>query len=367
MVALGLRNRPLAEIDSSGASRVDDAGLELFARLVEEGALAGVDLPWSVGHAEALRLHASTRSFYRLLPAEEGEPAAAVAVVYSPDDAEGVDRYRRSADWFAAAGVRVPRVFSVGVRALLVEDAGDRLLAEASLEPSAHRCFYDQAVDAVLAAQRHGERAPPPNSGWALDAERLRDELRFTEQHALEGWLGVSDGGTARERGFDRLVDVLVELPTAACHRDFHARNLLLKGRSLVVVDFQDVMVGPCLYDLASLVWDNYCDVPESIQGESLRRYWQEAGGSSESLEVAMVPPLPPGLPPGGRQAFCLVALQRHLKALGTFGYQVSVAGRPEYAEFAPRTWRHARAALEALGWDDLLAALCPLDRLLDV
>ena len=69
-------------------------------------------------------------------------------------------------------------------------------------------------------------------------------------------------------------------------------------------------------------------------------------------------------LPPGGRQGFALTAAQRSLKALGTFGYQVSVAGRREYAGYARRTWRHARRTLASLGWHDLIEALVVFDQL---
>ena len=41
------------------------------------------------------------------------------------------------------------------------------------------------------------------------------------------------------------------------------------------------------------------------------------------------------------------MALQRNLKALGTFGYQTTTRGNPVYIQYIPRTLRYARTNLE--------------------
>lgn len=326
-------------------------------QLQAEGCLAGLSTQLA-GQALRLRGHASTRRFFRVDHAR----GTAVLVVYPADLIDGPGRYVATASWFADAGVRVPRILDVGERSLLVEDAGDRLLDTVTTEPE-RTLAYRQAIDVLERLQRHGRRAPPANPGWALDAARLRRELEFTEEHALRGWLGA--GPAARGPFYDRLAAAVQGLPTAACHRDFHARNLLVRDGRLVVLDFQDVMAGPFLYDLASLLWDNYCDMSETIRREIAARFWRACGTDPGVARGADLAGLPLGMPAPARQAFCLVGLQRSLKALGTFGYQVTRAGNVDYAVYAPRTWRHARSALLQLGWDDMLAALQPLDRLL--
>jgi aminoglycoside/choline kinase family phosphotransferase len=40
------------------------------------------------------------------------------------------------------------------------------------------------------------------------------------------------------------------------------------------------------------------------------------------------------------------MALQRNIKDLGTFGYQVHAQGNPEYREYIPRTLEMVRANL---------------------
>jgi aminoglycoside/choline kinase family phosphotransferase len=41
------------------------------------------------------------------------------------------------------------------------------------------------------------------------------------------------------------------------------------------------------------------------------------------------------------------MALQRNLKALGTFGYQTTTRGNPVYIQYIPRTLRYVRTNLQ--------------------
>ena len=329
----------------------------IHAELAGEGVLEGLALP---ADAKLGRLtgHASTRRFFRVTK----EADSSILVVYPKDEPTGAARYVKTAAFFQRAGIRVPRIRSLGVYAVVVEDGGEELLDRA--EPARIGRLYRQAARAIVHLQRHGRRHLAPNPDVGLDAARLRQELDFMERHALRGWLGVDRDDGSRARVYDRLVSEIVRLPQALCHRDYHARNLLVAGDRLMVLDFQDVMSGPMLYDIVSLIWDNYCDVDPVIATETLASFWAGCRCRIELSAAAEVPPHPVGLPPAARQAFCLVGLQRCLKALGTFGYQVAVVGNSEYAQFAPRTWRHASAALTALGWDDAQRQLRGFGRL---
>ncbi len=339
------------------------SGGDCRAELESSGVLADVALPWALGAATRVGLHASRRRFYRLLPQAmaAGGPASAVLVLYDETDAAEIARYERTAAWLGDAGVRVPEISAVSARTLVVEDGGDALFAD-SAGPDCVG-LYQQAAAIVVAVQAHGRRVAPPNPEWVLDAERLRNELEFAEQHALRGWLGAAPSG-ARGAGFDRLATAVAALPRAVCHRDFHSRNLMVVDGRLLVLDFQDLMPGPHLYDLVSLLRDDYRSVPQAGADAALEAYWDACAVDLAIAAAADVPSVPGVLPPAARQSFCLTAAQRAIKALGTFGYQVTVAGNRDYATFGPGTWAHARAALTELGWHDLVEELAAFDRL---
>jgi len=259
------------------------------------------------------------------------------------------------------AGVRVPEIFAASRRALVVEDGGDVLFADDATADQVR--LYEQAAATVIAIQAHGRSAEPANPDWSLDAERLRNELEFTERYALRGWLGESPS-VARAAGFDRLATAVAALPRAMCHRDFHSRNLMVGDRRLMVLDFQDLMEGPHLYDLVSLLRDDYRTVPQRGADAALTAFWEAGAADMTAVAEADIPSTPAILPPAVRQSFSLTVAQRALKALGTFGYQVTVVGNRDYASFGHGAWDHASAALVELGWNDLVEELAALDRL---
>jgi aminoglycoside/choline kinase family phosphotransferase len=243
----------------------------------------------------------------------------------------------------------------------MVEDGGDLLLSEHT-ETQELTQRYVEAAKVILALQAHGFEAQSPNPDRRLDAERLRKELAFTEEHALRRWL-KSDPSPCRDKAFERLAIATAQLPRRMCHRDYHSRNVLV-GEELMVVDFQDAMEGPLFYDLVSLLGDDYRDVPTTAVVAAIETFWAIARTNVAVSAVADVPDEPSLLAAGARQGFALTAAQRSLKALGTFGYQISVAGRHEYATYASRTWNHAKRAIASLGWDDLLTELVVFDSL---
>jgi aminoglycoside/choline kinase family phosphotransferase len=104
---------------------------------------------------------------------------------------------------------------------------------------------------------------------------------------------------------------------------------------SLAMVDIQDARWGPDSYDLASLLRDAYVDLDES---------WIEPFVDSYRSSL----PEPPELR-AFRRRFDTVSAQRMIKALGTFGYQMSALGRQRYASAIPRTQARLRRLLPGL------------------
>ena len=308
----------------------------------------------------ALPGHASTRRYFRVL----GTRRKYILAVYPEGAHDALKRYLRASDWFAAAGVRVPRVEATNERAILLDDIGDSLLVEVPPGPERMR-LYRQAMTVLARVARHGRATEPPNADWRLDATRLRRELAFAEEHAIGTWMGGGGDRATRDRAFDRLAQLVGSMPRVICHRDYHARNLMVRDERLTVIDFQDVMWGPVFYDAASLLWDNYCDLDPRVVAKLLSRSHADSPVRGLApVDGLAIPEHPQGLPPAARQAFALVAAQRHIKALGTFGYQVTVAGNVAFARFGKRTRGHVRAALRGLGWHELEETLSPFDRL---
>lgn len=292
------------------------------------------------GRLEALRVErlvgdASTRTYFRLhLP---GGERAVLALLPAPFEERELP-YLRMAGLFRELGLRVPEVREAcGPQGVLVlEDLGNVLLQDAVRDASDEdrRGLYSRSVDLIVRLQREAASrlaSDPDRVPVSFDEGKLADELLFFRDHFLCGLRGASLGGFERdslERHFRTLARELSRHPFVLCHRDFHSRNLMLVEEELVVIDFQDARFGPRCYDLASLLADSYVELsPELV--EKMKERFSRAVDADLSAE------------------YDVVALQRNLKALGTFGFQIARRGNEVYHPYVPHTLGLVRANLE--------------------
>jgi aminoglycoside/choline kinase family phosphotransferase len=224
---------------------------------------------------------------------------------------------------------------------LVLDDLGEWTLEDHLAEPSgAGPELYAAAVELATRLADAGTAALDRSrrSRWpALDRERFRFEMEFFLEHYCCGLLDHFQDGT-QTQPFRKLLLNLADRaaavePTVFCHRDYHSRNLIVSpaGR-LSMVDIQDARRGPLGYDLASLLWDAYIDLDDDLRIEMIALFKEKSG---------------PG--PGFDEALEILALQRMLKVLGTFGYQISVLGRDRYRSAIPRTLENIRNLVEKM------------------
>ena len=287
----------------------------------------------------ALTGDASDRRYFRVIP-----PAseAFVLAVYSAPFTYASLPFVNTAQLFAAMPAPVPRILGhaddLGVLAL--EDLGDVTLQAhlGSAPPSRHAALYRDAVGFIHTIQTRGRDLASPDYlpyGIAFDVEKLTWELNFFIKHYLVAYRGAQFAGADRD-ALDAecaaIVDELAGEPRVLCHRDYHSRNLMLHAGRLVIIDFQDARLGPDTYDLVSLLRDSYVDLPWATVDDLIAYFLALQGRSGEHDEF--------------RRRFDLMALQRNLKALGTFGYQTTARANPVYIQYMPRTLNYVRENL---------------------
>ena len=313
---------------------------------------------------EPLAGDASDRRYFRLTASGL---SSRVVALYPDPAGDGARTFARVAELLGAMPVPVPRVIAradeLGI--LVLEDLGDlSLQAHLAGAPAVERAArYQEAVEIIVTLQRRGrELASPafPPYGLAFDEEKLTWELEFFTTHFLGWHRGASPSPAARRAlraEYGALARTLAAEPRVLCHRDYHSRNLMVHRGRLRVIDFQDARMGPDTYDLASLLRDAYVDVSTG-ELDTCTALFLDARAAAESI----------GANAAAQRAFRRrvdrMAVQRTLKALGTFGYQVSVRENPAYLEYVPRTLGHARASLvateECARLHALLAELIP-------
>jgi N-acetylmuramate 1-kinase len=226
---------------------------------------------------------------------------------------------------------------------LALQDLGDVTLQAhlGAATPAEHAALYRQAVALIATLQRRGaelESSEYLPYGVAFDVEKLTWELDFFIKHFIEAYRGIVIAAASREElrsEFGVLIASLAAEPRVLCHRDYHSRNLMLHDSQLYIIDFQDARMGPDTYDLASLLRDSYVDLPEATVRELLAYFLALKGQTGDDSAF--------------RRRFDVMALQRNLKALGTFGYQTTARRNPVYIQYIPRTLRYVRDNLDNL------------------
>ena len=285
---------------------------------------------------------ASDRRYFRLLLPDAASIVLSVhSVAFEFDTLPFVNVARLLAEM----PVPIPRVIGhaedLGVLAL--EDLGDVTLQAhlGAATPAEHAALYRQSVALIATLQRRGMELSSPRYlpfSIAFDVEKLTWEMDFFIRHFLEAYRGVSLASAASEAlraELALLVQLLASEPRVLCHRDYHSRNLMLHDGRLYIIDFQDARMGPDTYDLVSLLRDSYLDLAENTVDELIAYFLALKGRTGADEEF--------------RRRFDIMALQRNLKALGTFGYQTTSRRNPVYIQYIPRTLRYVRTNLARL------------------
>ncbi len=290
---------------------------------------------------------ASDRRYFRVLGRNDSRHV--LAVHPGPIEFDSLP-FVNVARLLAAMPVPAPRVIAhsdaLGIIAL--QDLGDVTLQAhlGAATPAEHAALYRQAVGLIEALQRRGAELASPDYvpyGIAFDEDKLMWELQFFTKHFLEAYRGAAlttADKNALVAEYQAIAQELASEPRVLCHRDYHSRNLMLHDGRLHIIDFQDARMGPDTYDLASLLRDSYVDFTDA-QVEELIAFFLALRGAGG-----------PGLPPVSdaldfRRRFDVMALQRNLKALGTFGFQTTMRANPVYIQYIPRTLSYVRVNLD--------------------
>ena len=282
---------------------------------------------------------ASDRRYFRIIPS--GGPGFVLALHAGSIEFAALP-FANVADLLQQMSLPVPVVLGhsdeLGILAL--QDLGDVTLQAhlGAASATEHAALYRQAVSLIEQLQRRGaelqsDRYVPYTI--AFDVDKLTWELNFFAKHFVEGYRASPFGAADRDAldaEWAAIVQELASEPRVLCHRDYHSRNLMLHDGSLYIIDFQDARMGPDTYDLVSLLRDSYVDVTDRELDE-LIAYFLALKRRADDEDF--------------RRRFDLMAVQRNLKALGTFGFQTMTRRNPVYIQYIPRTLRYVRDNLQ--------------------
>lgn len=285
--------------------------------------------PWT---AQPLRGDASSRLYWRVTSGDRR-----VIVSYYPDAIrEGLSRAVKAWESLSSCAP-LPALLGWDECGVVQEDVGEQTLTSV-LEADRERgiALYGIAVDLLEQLQNAAPAARTINPPF--DSVRFMSELDMAGEWYVERLAGVTYSDEIRET-FRALCARLDGHPQLLCHRDYHGENIHVVGERLVMIDFQDLRLGPDTYDVASLLRDRgVARLLGRDAEEALVDRW--AGLRRDE---------------GTRHRYAETLLQRTIKILGTFARQAIERERHHYLEHVDPALETIREAAEwAPEWQPL-------------
>lgn len=285
------------------------------------------------GNFERVEKGGSMREFYRFKDAKLGN---LVACFYSPQKRENF-LYFQIAEFLNSSGFPVPEIFLHKNNVLVMRDAGRFDIGQAcggreNFKPEEARSLYSSAV--LFAKKLHCEIS---EKYYGLLIKKNAPELSEEFSESLYEWEhNYFFGEFAKDfvkvksvkpcEDFEKLKGALLAQKKVLLHRDMQSQNIMVEDEGrMAFIDFQGMRLGNPLYDLASLLFDPYMNLPKYFRDEMMRVYfcgkenWRKFDFKSSSDFAAF------------EKLFYMAGAQRLMQALGAFAFLSSKKGKLEY------------------------------------
>ena len=287
---------------------------------------------WADAEREPLAGDASFRRYERVRDGERG-----AVLMDAPPPHEDVrpfitiDRHLRS------LGYSAPEIFAAdaSLGTLLLEDFGDDLFTRILDAGGDEQELYRHAVDLLIDLQHRDLPSAIPE----YDVSTLLGEAALFVDWYLPTVRQQPVTSSERDAFFSAWQEVLPLAnagPPVLVLRDYHVDNLVwLERRNGIsrvgLLDFQDALVGPCMYDLVSLLEDARRDLPSDLVKGMFERFV-----SGTELDPATA-----------ATAYAVLGAQRNTKIIGIFTRLWQRDGKVDYLPYIPRVWGLLEGDLE--------------------
>ncbi|WP_269933205.1 tRNA (adenosine(37)-N6)-threonylcarbamoyltransferase complex ATPase subunit type 1 TsaE [Aminobacter sp. HY435] len=276
-------------------------------------------------------------------PVRDGKPYAEIA-----HTAQSVAAFVAIDRALAAGGVTVPGIVAQDLDQgfLLLEHLGSGAFLDAEGRPVAER--YAAAAELLAMVHcKHWDDRLEAAIGVVHQVPPFDREALMIEVDLLVDWYVPAVSGApasaelrngyraAWNAVFDRLADKQYGLVL----RDYHSPNIIWRaGKNgfdrLGIVDFQDALIGPVAYDVASLAMDARVTVSPGLENSTVAAYVAARHAAGDFDETAF------------REAYAIMAAQRNSKILGIFVRLDRRDGKPQYLKHLPRIRDYLHRAL---------------------
>jgi len=274
---------------------------------------------------------------------------ARVAYLKAARLAEGVEPFLAIGQALVEWGLSAPRILASDAKSgfVILEDLGDTFCI-AGDPPSPVPERYAAAIDVLVDLHRRAvpESLPDTVGGThalpRFDRSILENEIAVLLDWGVPYLTGQPATDAMRAElvaAFTPLIDLIADEPATWVLRDYHSPNLLwLADRAgaarVGLLDFQDTLLGPAAYDVASLAQDARVTVPGDLETALIDRYVAARAGDA-GFDADRF-----------RLTYAILAVQRNTRLLGLWARLLKRDGKPGYLRHYPRTSDYLDRAL---------------------
>ncbi|MDQ0562781.1 tRNA threonylcarbamoyl adenosine modification protein YjeE [Rhizobium mesoamericanum] len=247
-------------------------------------------------------------------------------------------------------GFAAPEVYHVDYEQgiLLLEDLGVDGVLDAQGQPITDRYRASVACLAFLhslaiprdihVTESHVHHIPD------FDKTAMKMEVRLVLDWHLPWKRGGTPASDAERDEYlaiwDGLIDELETSEKGLLLRDFHSPNIIWRENETGIarvglIDFQDAMIGPTAYDLASITQDARVTIAPDLFQQLMDDYLTLRRAQGNFDEVRFL------------KSWAIMSAQRNCKLAGLWVRLMQRDGKPGYMKHMPRTLSYLSVALE--------------------
>lgn len=264
--------------------------------------------------------------------------------------ASNLDKFVRVSQILALLGFRVAHIFEINFDKgfLVIENLGDATFTHEINQGAPLEELYMLAMDVLIELHKKTVSVFEGRDQFSAYTK----DVYFEELSLFLDWyvpfLERPSLSLKKKREFYAAFESAFSFASSdhesvLIHRDFHVDNMIyLKEeegiKKCALLDYQDALMGPRMYDIVSLLEDARMDIPEKLVTKCLHRYF------------SAFPHLNPG---AGMRNYFVYGVQRSIRILGVFT-RMAAQGREDYLKHLPRVRRYIKNGLKQPYFSDL-------------
>ena len=260
-------------------------------------------------------------------------------LMQSPDGDPDFQRHIEYTHFFRGHSIPVPELIDIASdnKTALFEDFGDLSLyswLKCPRDQGMIEKMYKKVIDILILIHtevtEHISECPLLQKR-IFDYEHLRWETGYFVERFIRGIRNIKIANELLlNDDFHRLAEKVDSFHKTVIHRDFQSHNIMVtKGESPGIIDYQGARIGPPAYDVISLLWDPYYRLENDLRKSLLDYYMNIMSENSRWFSQEEF-----------RETILPCRMQRHMQALGAYGFLSTVKGKKYFMKYIPEGLR---------------------------